>query len=33
VLQVTRGKAESPQVGAVAIGALIGLVVVGILTD
>lgn len=33
VSQVTRGKAESPQVGAMAAGALIGLVLVGILSE
>lgn len=33
VSQVTRGKAESPQLGAVAIGALLGLVLVGALSD
>ena len=33
VSQVTQGKAESPQLGAVALGALIGLVLVGSLSS
>jgi len=33
VSRVTRGKAESPQLGAVAVGAIIGLVLVGTLSD
>ena len=33
VAQVTRGKAENPQLGAVAVGTLIGLMLVGIVSN